>query len=801
MRLQLKGFRCYENRTFDIPVEGVILLQGESGKGKTTILTALTWLLYGGNRGIYSNTKGIKECSVELTMQGMVIYRQKKPDYLKVVVDDAYYEDDVAQEFLNTHFTSKKLWDACCYVKQKERCELLSVSQNDRLDILNKVSFSDEDPQEFIIKISDTLKNLQQQLIKDQTFYQAHLNVFCTQLKKRPVVSSEKDSVEDIQSAENRVKDLRIKLGQCEKDLYDYHQKIGIANQLSINIKNLEKQRITLPSLMPLYSQSTKLKEEFEKCRQFQDKHSQYLSLVEQLNVLNEQLEKCTTAINEQYLTYPTSDRQEIWQIEQNEYTRKKCEEECQILDIECTSESIDKERKECEEKIKDIKAYENKFHDYQQYCHLENQLKSFVYNQNDLIELPKLREMYNSNSKIIEEYKRSLDILICPHCQQPVRYCTRPFKLIKAESQPVTPEQIIEFEKGQQQLHEEIKYLEKIESCIRQHTDLLSKLQPLEPLILAYNDKMTLRHLESRYRKLMNINYVEPVKIPSIQLKYLYERQKYLQEKDRLEQQLAKYENFQMKNEEYRYEDLKNEIEKCEKEIRDIEKQQIHQETIISLINKYQSEYDNLKINHQILTDYQNLKQEVENSEKDFDNRKYGFEMRKKRNELETYKQKITEHNINVQSLEKLKATAIQVECQQLEDTVANINYIMEDILNKFFSEPITVTLSLYKELKSKKGQSKNSVNIKILYKGCEYDSVNQMSGGEGDRISLALIIALNQVNPCCFLLLDESMSAFDPHLKEIAISILKSLPNKLIISIDHGAIEGFYEHVINVL
>lgn len=173
---------------------------------------------------------------------------------------------------------------------------------------------------------------------------------------------------------------------------------------------------------------------------------------------------------------------------------------------------------------------------------------------------------------------------------------------------------------------------------------------------------------------------------------------------------------------------------------------------------------------------------------------------MRKKREELELWKQKIAEHNLNVQTLEKLKLNATKVECQQLENTVANINMIMEDILNKFFPEPITVTLSLYKELKSKKGQTKNSVNIKISYKGCDYDSVNQMSGGEGDRVSLALIIALNQVNPCRLLLLDESMSAFDQNLKEIAIAILKSFPNKTILCIDHGAVEGFYEHVIHI-
>ena len=141
----------------------------------------------------------------------------------------------------------------------------------------------------------------------------------------------------------------------------------------------------------------------------------------------------------------------------------------------------------------------------------------------------------------------------------------------------------------------------------------------------------------------------------------------------------------------------------------------------------------------------------------------------------------------------------ATQVECEQLEDTVEMINMVMVGILEKLFQDPITVNLSLFKQLKSQK--SKMSVNIQILYKGCEYDSVNQMSGGEGDRVSLALAVALNSVTSCPLLLLDECMTAFDPTLKEVAVTMLKGYAaGKIVICVDHGATEGFYDKVLMV-
>ena len=47
MKLILKNFRCYESQVFDFHDKGLILISGQSGLGKSTILNAIQFCLFG----------------------------------------------------------------------------------------------------------------------------------------------------------------------------------------------------------------------------------------------------------------------------------------------------------------------------------------------------------------------------------------------------------------------------------------------------------------------------------------------------------------------------------------------------------------------------------------------------------------------------------------------------------------------------------------------------------------------------------------------------------------------------------
>ena len=67
MKIELKNFRHHRNFKLTIPDKGLILLSGESGIGKTTILSAISYALFGQIKKPYSH--GTNTCSVKLIKQ------------------------------------------------------------------------------------------------------------------------------------------------------------------------------------------------------------------------------------------------------------------------------------------------------------------------------------------------------------------------------------------------------------------------------------------------------------------------------------------------------------------------------------------------------------------------------------------------------------------------------------------------------------------------------------------------------------------------------------------------------------
>lgn len=150
---------------------------------------------------------------------------------------------------------------------------------------------------------------------------------------------------------------------------------------------------------------------------------------------------------------------------------------------------------------------------------------------------------------------------------------------------------------------------------------------------------------------------------------------------------------------------------------------------------------------------------------------------------------------------LNQLKTLINEVECQYIQKTVDLLNETLEDVAESLFTEPISLTLDLYKELKSTH-RLKQAVNLKCIYKGIEYGKIEEMSGGEGDRVSLALIIALHKLSPSPLLLLDECISSLDSNLREQCLKSLREHlgEDKTAIAIIHETIEGHFDEVVKI-
>ena len=102
MKLTCTNFKYYRDTTITIPDDKYIHVMGDNGVGKSTVLKAVTYAIYGKQAKPYSY--GTTTCKVvlETTIDAipLTITRRSHPNTLEVMYGDQFYESTAAQEKL-----------------------------------------------------------------------------------------------------------------------------------------------------------------------------------------------------------------------------------------------------------------------------------------------------------------------------------------------------------------------------------------------------------------------------------------------------------------------------------------------------------------------------------------------------------------------------------------------------------------------------------------------------------------------------------------------------------------------------
>lgn len=131
--------------------------------------------------------------------------------------------------------------------------------------------------------------------------------------------------------------------------------------------------------------------------------------------------------------------------------------------------------------------------------------------------------------------------------------------------------------------------------------------------------------------------------------------------------------------------------------------------------------------------------------------------------------------------------------------NTIDQINTHLNYYAERFFTDPINVEISAFKE--SKTGEKLN-VNIKVFYKGINV-KITELSGGEQARLELAICLAINAMGSGSLLLLDECLSSLDAETTEDIVELLKTHAQetgKMIITVCHQVSTGMFDQVIQL-
>ncbi|MEM7826798.1 MAG: AAA family ATPase [Candidatus Aenigmatarchaeota archaeon] len=259
-RLKLRNFRSYKDEEIEFP-KGVILFEGDVGSGKSSLLYAIEFALFGLGemRGETLMRAGENNCSVELEFEAngknYIVYRLLKKREKGISQDEGYIivngrklrltsseQREKILEILNFKESvrtrsSSFIYRYAIFTPQEEMKEILKMKIEDRLQTLRKV-FGIED-----YKIAkDNAKLLHDEIRNTISFIDGEIRNLDDLLKER---EEKKRIIENNIANMNSLKiersSLESKLNEISKKIENYEQIMIEINKISGELPALER--------------------------------------------------------------------------------------------------------------------------------------------------------------------------------------------------------------------------------------------------------------------------------------------------------------------------------------------------------------------------------------------------------------------------------------------------------------------------------------------------------------------------------------------------------------------------------
>lgn len=816
--LKLTNFKKWQNKEIKLMNRSLALLQGDSGSGKSSILEAINFALYGKNSSDII-TYGKTKCSVELNIGDIKIIRSKPPNRLIYESPSGIFEEAVAQAEINKKFGNN--FQITSYMIQKAIKTFLKLSPADKAIFLEQFIFSGVDISIFKHSVKKIIKERKNDFIKKDGQYEIMYKDFL-ELK-------EPNEIEN-------------PLGKMELDKFN---KLYLDNKNEIS--RLQKEEIKLKELYVKFEQllikkenklqSIKREEEMTNGKD-EDELTQCVSetmvkiseIKSNINIIKEYEEMAK--LKAKY----SEDLKYFEELKMKESNERKDELNNLQMELKEIEKRIKREDTSLEELNKNKQEYQNLLKYNIDYTQFKNELEELISEDFNIL-IDKCSRLLIENKQLIKEKetfisdtRNKLDIQSCPHCSKDLQI--HKGIIIKANSSPISKEDREKLSNYVSDIKKLKNESDKLEKDISGYKNNLHLINNLNKKLKDLSDKIGDRGNQDELKN---------------DIKNIQDKINSMIENDNLKSKLeTKIKQFDVNAMSSTLRDMKSKLIKDKSRIKNVQIPKFNiTETSIERLNSELTEYTvKLKGCNDTLNTYKrnkstlnSLRLELENIEKElisiglnkeefqtkldklsldiFDLNKKEEKFNKLKKKMNVYLEWAKEKKIYNDRKEKVKGCKKEseisgnklvasellykkiLECESfvIMNVINTINNTASFYISKFF--PDTSVVVKLKSRKEKGKVSKPELNIAINYQGVD-TKLTSLSGGERDRIELAFMLSLNHLFNGELILLDECLSSLHEDLCNDILRFLKE-QNKFIFVISHQVNSGIFDQVID--
>lgn len=829
LKVWLYGFRCYDNAYYEFDAGKIHLVNGKSGKGKSTIFQAVTWCLYGTYQKTSHHTATNKDKMwVQVSVGDIVVYRQRNPVVLRVGVlpygvnwdmkiplppydhissftpyPIPVYEAQIAQNEIYQRFMGIDAWNTSSYIVQRSSNFLLEASATAKMDLMTKLAYPLDNPKEEIDRFTARIKQVELHLQSLQSTYTQANATYTQTLHRNNVNMGNYKSPEEIASIKTEIQTLTTSTQSLKTKTNSLIHSQGFREGYISQIRTKEVQLSSIPLV------------DVESVR---DRRSK-LSLFSMYNTLKSSLDKAKRDYDALVLpTLPEGSQippkryttMEISTLISQNNNRNNMISKVRSHNLPYDKDIISKEI----DRLTDLLSHQHKYDINAILASYDFQIKQLQ----DTI----LRDSIDVDANVIRSKINTLELakddFPCPHCNNHIRMVGHK-RAIKSESNYVFNQKEVDDLKSQlaklEKVQKDISTLNTIQSQKKIYINS-NKLDPNNPHLeipphIEKIDKKKITDTQQKISELKSIQYISVVDVSYHQL-----CNKWWDVKDKRDPLSKTLSDAQQAYDRFMSESNLKEAPRMV-DIRQLETDEKYLSEMSSLSN----EISNLKSLLSKLADPKVEIDQITSTIRDNDQKVMNLNAivnsanitsmaLDQYNALVKIQKDIVDNTTYLSNLNRFKERSIATQCSRLTGIVDRINSFIETYIQSIFTNPIQVWLSLSKNIKTT-GIDKSQVTLNIIYEGgygTDLHSIN-LSVGEAERVNLVLTLAMHVICGSGILILDETFVNIDADDKSKCNALIKELmkeeaspmSDSVVLIVSHEACEGFYDKIVEVI